>query len=51
MKINNKTLDENSPCYIIAEMSANHGGDINKAKKLIAEAKLAGADAVKLFSI
>ncbi|KAF7779758.1 N-acetylneuraminate synthase [Pseudoalteromonas marina] len=48
MKINNKTIDENSPCYIIAEMSANHGGDINKAKKLIAEAKLAGVDAVKL---
>ena len=48
MKINNKIIDENSPCYIIAEMSANHGGDINKAKKLIAEAKLAGADAVKL---
>lgn len=34
--------------YIIAEMSANHGNDINIAKKLIIQAHKAGADAVKI---
>lgn len=34
--------------YIIAELSGNHNGDINRAFKLIDVAKEAGADAVKL---
>jgi sialic acid synthase SpsE len=34
--------------YIIAELSANHGGDIEVAKSLILSAKNAGASAVKL---
>lgn len=34
--------------YIIAELSGNHNGDINRAFKLIEAAKEAGADAVKL---
>lgn len=34
--------------YIIAEMSANHNGDINTAFKIIEEAKRCGADAVKI---
>ncbi len=34
--------------YIIAEMSGNHNGDINRAIELIRAAKSAGADAVKL---
>ena len=34
--------------YIIAEMSANHCGDKNLAKKIIKEAKEIGADAVKV---
>ena len=33
--------------YIIAEAGVNHNGDLNTAKKLIDEAKKAGADAVK----
>lgn len=33
--------------FIIAEAGVNHNGDINLAKKLIDEAKKAGADAVK----
>ena len=33
--------------YIIAEMSANHNGDINNAYKIIEMAKNSGADAVK----
>ena len=36
------------PLFIIAEMSANHCGDIELAKKIIAAAKDAGADAVKI---
>jgi len=38
---------ENAP-FVIAEMSANHNGDINAALRLILEAKHAGADAVKI---
>lgn len=34
--------------YIIAEMSANHCGDIELAKKIIKSAKEIGADAVKI---
>lgn len=34
--------------FVIAEMSANHCGDIDLAKKIIAAAKDAGADAVKI---
>ncbi len=34
--------------YIIAEMSANHGGNIEKAYRIIEEAKAAGADCVKI---
>jgi len=36
------------PPYIIAEMSANHNGDIKRAFAILAAAKQAGADAVKL---
>ncbi|MDR2723744.1 MAG: pseudaminic acid synthase [Holosporaceae bacterium] len=34
--------------FIIAEMSANHCGDMNLAKKIIASAKECGANAIKL---
>lgn len=34
--------------YIIAEMSANHNGDLNAAFRLIEEAKQVGADAIKI---
>ena len=34
--------------YIIAEMSANHNGNINNAFRLIESAKMAGADAIKI---
>ncbi len=38
----------NKRTFIIAEMSANHCGDINIAKKIIAKAQEVGADAVKI---
>ena len=34
--------------YIIAELSANHNGDINRAFAIMEHAKKAGADAVKI---
>lgn len=46
--INNQVIGKGCKPYIIAEMSGNHNGDINRAIKLIHEAKKAGADAVKL---
>jgi pseudaminic acid synthase len=35
-------------CFIIAELSANHGGDLEIAKETIRAAKRAGANAIKL---
>lgn len=46
--ISGRTIDQNHPPYLIAEMSANHNGDIENAFKIITEAKKAGADAVKI---
>lgn len=48
IKIDNKEIGTGCKPYIIAEMSGNHNGDINRAKELIRTAKAAGADAVKL---
>ncbi|RDY23317.1 pseudaminic acid synthase [Romboutsia maritimum] len=48
MKIDNFKIDNNSSCFIIAELSANHGHNIEIAKKTIKSAKECGADAIKL---
>lgn len=48
ISINKRVIGADQPPYIIAEMSANHNGDINSAFKIIEIAKSAGADAVKL---
>lgn len=47
VRIGNKIIGEEEPCFIIAEAGVNHNGDIKLAKKLIDVAKEAGADAVK----
>ena len=39
---------ENNEVYIIAEMSANHAGNIENAFKIVEEAAKAGADCVKI---
>ena len=46
-KIGEKKIGDNNPCFIIAEVGANHNGNINLAKKLIIQAKKIGADCVK----
>ena len=48
MFIGNKKIGNSQPTFIVAEMSANHGGNIENAKKLIKDAKEVGADAIKL---
>ncbi len=46
--INGRKINNCLSPYIIAEISANHNGSINQAKKIIKEAKKCGADAVKI---
>ena len=36
------------PVYVIAELSANHGGQLEHAEKTLREIARAGADAIKL---
>jgi pseudaminic acid synthase len=48
INIQNRAIGNKKPPFIIAEISANHGGDIEIAKKTIQSAKDSGADAVKL---
>lgn len=48
ISIAGRDIGLNYPPYIIAELSANHNGQLNTALKIIEEAKKAGADAVKL---
>lgn len=46
--INSRKIGHGYSPYVIAEMSANHNGDLEKALRLIELAKQAGADAVKI---
>jgi len=48
IKINDRLIGYGVSPYIIAEMSANHNGDINAAYSIIEAAKSSGADAVKI---
>lgn len=47
-QIGNRIIGKGYPTYIIAELSANHAGNLDNAKELIRVAKHAGADCVKL---
>ena len=49
MKIGIREIGGGQPAYIIAEMSANHAGDISRAKEIIHAAKEAGADCISFI--
>jgi sialic acid synthase SpsE len=47
IRVGNHILGDNRPTYFIADISANHDGDLERAKQLIRLCKEAGADAAK----
>jgi N-acetylneuraminate synthase len=47
IQIGSRIIGPNHPTYFIADVAANHDGDIERAKLLIRLAKKAGADAAK----
>lgn len=48
VSIDGRDIGYDNPPYICAEISANHNGKLANALELIRQAKLAGADAVKI---
>lgn len=48
IRIGRHVISENSPTFIVAEMSANHNMDFDRAVAILQAAKDAGADAVKI---
>ena len=48
IQIGKHIINDDSHCYVIAEIGHNHQGSVQKARELFREAKLAGAHAVKL---
>jgi N-acetylneuraminate synthase len=47
IKIANRLVGDDQPCFVVAEIGINHNGDIDLAKRLISVAVTAGCDAVK----
>ncbi len=47
IKIGNKKIGYDHPVYFVADIAANHDGDLDRAKMLIHIAKESGADAAK----
>lgn len=50
ISINQRSISAENPPYVVAELSANHNGSIERALSLLAKCAEAGADAVKIQS-
>ncbi len=48
LTLNGKVIQDNSDCYVIAEIGHNHQGSLETAREMFRVAKESGADAVKL---
>ncbi|NCO32413.1 MAG: pseudaminic acid synthase [Armatimonadetes bacterium CG2_30_59_28] len=48
IEINGRRIGPGYPVYVVAEMSANHNHDFDRAVEIVRAAKEAGADAIKL---
>ncbi len=48
VRLGRRTVGGEAPCLIVAELSANHGGDLGRALETVTAARQAGADAIKL---
>ena len=48
ISIGDRRVGKGYPCYLMAELSGNHNGDLDRAIKTIRAASDAGADAVKI---
>ncbi len=51
VKIGKKWVGSGHPCFIVAEVGANHNGDLDTAKRLIQKAAEAGVDAAKFQTV
>ena len=47
MKIGNRKISDQKPPFVVGEISGNHNGSLNIAKKLIDLASKVGFDAIK----
>ena len=48
IQISGRAVGDGAPAYIIAEMSGNHAGSLERAKEIIHAAKESGADCIKI---
>jgi N-acetylneuraminate synthase/sialic acid synthase len=48
LQIGSRSIDDESDCFVIAEIGHNHQGSLDRCKDLFIAARDAGADAVKL---